>query len=486
MIRKKIETRTAHAGVIGLGYVGLPLMVAIANAGFRVTGIDICSQKVARLKRGISDVPDVTDAVLAPLIASGQVQVTTDYSVLRELDTVNICVPTPLGENRTPDMQCIVAAVQQIAKYLHTEQLVILESTTYPGTTEEIVLPTLACHMEIAAQTSDEGYPAMLDLSCNLTSPQGKTKGRDAAEEGCSPQFACLSTDSTEPIQVGRDFYLAFSPERIEPGNSTYFMTNTPKIVGGVTPKCTQVARTFYEQFINKTHAVSSPRTAEMVKLLENTFRSVNIGLINEVALICDRMDLDVWEIIDAAATKPFGFMPFYPGPGLGGHCIPVDPHYLSWKARTYQYHARFIELASEINSAMPKYVLDKISHALNLHRKPLNGSKLLILGVAYKKDVGDTRESPALEVIRLILDKKADFLYHDPYVPSLPLDGNLKTYRSEPLTAALVQSVDCVVILTDHGVIDYGWVVKHAPVVVDTRNATHTVQHGQEKIIKI
>lgn len=456
MILKKIETRTAHAGVIGLGYVGLPLMVAIANAGFRVTGIDICPQKIERLKHGISDVPDVTDAVLAPLIASEQIQVTTDYSVLRELDTANICVPTPLSENRTPDMQFIVAAVQQIAKYLHTEQLVILESTTYPGTTEEIVLPVLEA-----------------DFS------------RDAAEDSCNTKFPSFTTSSTEALQVGRDFYLAFSPERIEPGNSTYFMTNTPKIVGGVTSKCTQVAKTFYEQFINKTHTVSSPRTAEMVKLLENTFRSVNIGLINEVALICDRMDLDVWEIIGAAATKPFGFMPFYPGPGLGGHCIPVDPHYLSWKARTYQYHARFIELASEINSAMPKYVLDKIIHALNLHRKPLNGSKLLILGIAYKKDVGDTRESPAIEVIRLILDKKADFLYHDPYVPVLPLDG-LKTYRSEPLTATLVQSVDCVVILTDHALIDYGWVVEHASVVVDTRNATHAIQHGRGKIIKI
>ena len=264
-----------------------------------------------------------------------------------------------------PTCGLFIAAVQQVAQYLHPEQLIILESTTYPGTTEEVVLPE-------------------------------------------------LNTPSST-IQVGRDFYLAYSPERIEPGNSTYFMTNTPKIIGGVTPQCTHIAKTFYAQFISKTHTVSSPRTAEMVKLLENTFRSVNIGLINEVALICDRMDLDVWEIIDAAATKPFGFMPFYPGPGLGGHCIPIDPHYLSWKAQMYQYHARFIELATEINNEMPKYVLDKIIHALNLQRKPLNGAKLLILGVAYKKDIGDIRESPALEVIRLILDKKAEFIYHDP-----------------------------------------------------------------------
>ena len=440
MIIEKIETRTAHAGVIGLGYVGLPLMVALASAGFRVTGIDICSQKIERLKQGISDVPDVANTVLAPLIASGQIQVTTDFSVLQELTTVNICVPTPLRENRTPDMQFIVAAVEQVARYLHSGQLIVLESTTYPGTTEEFVLPMLTTDFnENAAQT----------------------------------------------LAVGRDFYLAYSPERIEPGNSTYAMTNTPKIIGGVTPRCTEVAQTFYAQFIHKTHTVSSSRTAEMVKLLENTFRSVNIGLINEVALICDRMDLDVWEIVDAAATKPFGFMPFYPGPGLGGHCIPVDPHYLSWKAEKYQYHARFIELASDINSEMPKYVVDKISHALNLQRKPLNGSKLLILGVAYKRDIGDTRESPALEVMRLILDKKAEFVYYDPYVESVSLNSN-ETYHSEQLTANLVQSADCVVILTDHSAIDYNWLVEHARSIVDTRNATRGVQKGQEKIIKI
>lgn len=441
MILEKIETRTARAGVIGLGYVGLPLTVAIARAGFRVTGIDICSEKIERLKQGTSDVPDVTNEVLAPLIRSGQIQVTTDFGVLRELDTVNICVPTPLRENRTPDMQFITAAVEQVAQHLHPEQLIILESTTYPGTTEEFILPELNAHF---------------------------SKDTSAA-----------------PTQVGRDFYLAFSPERIEPGNSTYSMTNTPKIIGGVTAQCTHVAETFYAQFINKTHTVSSPRTAEMVKLLENTFRSVNIGLINEVALICDRMDLDVWEIIDAAATKPFGFMPFYPGPGLGGHCIPIDPHYLSWKAQMYQYHARFIELATEINSEMPKYVVDKIIHALNLQRKPLNGAKLLILGIAYKKDIGDIRESPALEVIRLILDKKADFLYHDPYVKDLSLDDR-NIYHSEPLTANLVEDADCVVILTDHDVIDYAWLVEHAQLVVDTRNATRDVKKGQETIIKI
>ena len=441
MILEKIENRTAHAGVIGLGYVGLPLMVAVANAGFRTTGIDICSQKIERLKQGISDVPDVPNTALEPLMTSGRIQVTTDFSVLEDLDTVNICVPTPLREDRTPDMQYIVAASEQVAQRLHSEQLIVLESTTYPGTTEEVVLSILNTYLKKNAPI--------------------------------------------QSLEVGRDFYLAYSPERIEPGNSTYYVTNTPKIIGGVTPNCTDVAKTFYGQFINKTHTVSSSRTAEMVKLLENTFRSVNIGLINEVALICDRMDLDVWEIIDAAATKPFGFMPFYPGPGTGGHCIPVDPHYLSWKAQKYQYHARFIELASEINNEMPRYVVEKISHALNLQRKALNGSKLLILGVAYKKDVGDTRESPALEVIRLILDKKAEFVYHDPYVSNLSLDSKT-TYHSKPLTADLVQSADCVVILTDHGAVDYNWLVEHAQSVVDTRNATRRVQMGQKKIIKI
>ena len=456
MLLKKIESCTAHAGVIGLGYVGLSLIVAIAEAGFRVTGIDINPEKIERLKRGISDVPDVPDTILGPLIASGQIQVTTDYRVLSELDTINICVPTPLNENKTPDMQFITAAVEQIAQHLHSEQLIILESTTYPGTTEEIVLPK---------------------LQPNTSNTKLKTD--------CSTDPPSLSSDSTKSLQVGLDFYLAFSPERIEPGNSTYLMTNTPKIVGGVTSKCTQVAKTFYEQFINKIYTVSSPRIAEMAKLLENTFRSVNIGLINEVALICDRMDLDVWEIIDAAATKPFGFMPFYPGPGLGGHCIPIDPHYLSWQARNYNYHARFIELASEINSNMPKYVVGKVVHALNLHRKPINGSNVLILGVAYKKDIGDTRESPAFEVIRLMLDKGAHILYHDPHVSNIVL-GEGETYHSQTLTSALIESIDCVVILTDHSAVDYDLVVKHAVIVVDTRNATRSVQNGSNKIIKI
>lgn len=456
MILKKIESRSVHSGVIGLGYVGLPLMVAIANAGFRVTGIDICKQKLERLRNGISDVPDVPNSVLATFIKSGQIQVTDDYSVLSELDTVNICVPTPLSENNTPDMQYISAAVQQIAKHLRPEQLILLESTTYPGTTEEVVLP-------------------MLQKTFKNTTQLPATQINHSSD----------TSDTTDTLQVGKDFYLAYSPERIEPGNSTFFMTNTPKVIGGVTPTCTHIAKTFYEQYINKTHTVSSPRIAEMVKLLENTFRSVNIGLINEVALICDRMGLDVWEIIDAAATKPFGFMPFYPGPGTGGHCIPVDPHYLSWKARTYQYHARFIELASEINRSMPKYVVDKVIHALNQHRKALNGSKILIIGVAYKKDIGDTRESPAFDVMRLMLDNGAHILYHDPHVSNIILGGE-DIYHSETLTTSIIEGVDCVVILTDHSTINYELIVEHAATVVDTRNATHSLQNASSKIIKI
>ena len=433
MIQKKIETKSAHTGVIGLGYVGLPLMMTMAKAGFCVTGIDTSHQKVKRIQQGISDVPDVASADLAPFIQRGQIQVTTDYRVLSKLDTVNICVPTPLRKSKDPDMSFIISAVEGIIQYLHKNQLIILESTTYPGTTEEVVLPRLA----------------------------------------------------KSGLEIGKDFFLAFSPERIDPGNATYKMANTPKIVGGITPECTQVAKLFYEQFINKVHVVSSTQAAEMVKLLENTFRSVNIGLVNEMALMCDRMGMDVWEIVDAAATKPFGFMPFYPGPGLGGHCIPIDPHYLSWKAKTYEFYARFIELASEINGSMPKYVFDKIVGALNRHRMAVNGSKILIVGVAYKKDVGDTRESPAIDVIRMIVNEGGKILYHDPYVPELQIDG-VESYTSQELTSNLVQNSDCIAIITDHTNIDYEWIVKHAVVVVDARNTTKLVEVHRDKIIKI
>jgi UDP-N-acetyl-D-glucosamine dehydrogenase len=433
MIHQKIETRTLRAGVIGLGYVGLPLMITMAKADFAVTGIDISPEKIERLQRGISDVLDVPSENFAPFIERGQIQVTTDYAVLSELDTVNICVPTPLRKSKEPDMSFIIAAVEGVAQYLHKGQLIILESTTYPGTTEEIVLSKL----------------------------------------------------QASGLTVGDDFSLAFSPERIDPGNRIYVTANTPKIVGGITPKCTQIAKLFYEQFVNEVYTVSSTRAAEMVKLLENTFRSVNIGLVNEMALMCDRMGLDVWEIVDAAATKPFGFMPFYPGPGLGGHCIPVDPHYLSWKAKTYEFYARFIELASEINGSMPKYVFDKIVDALNRQRKAVNGSRILIMGVAYKREVGDTRESPAIDVIRMIVDRGSQVVYHDAYVPTLRIDG-AQPYVCQQLTAELVQNADCVVIMTDHTNIDYEWLVSHAAMVVDTRNATKSVSSYRDRIIKI
>ena len=456
MLIEKLESCRAHAGVIGLGYVGLPLAVAIAHAGFNVTGIDINQKKIDRLIQGSSDIPDVSDKILKQLINGKKIQFTSDFKILSELDTINICVPTPLNKNRTPDIQYIQAAAEKIAQNMHAEQLILLESTTYPGTTEEIVLPILL---------SDDDCPQVDNTNNNAKHRPKK--------------------NTSNALKVGRDFYLAYSPERIEPGNSTYLLKNTPKIIGGITKKCTQMAKTFYEQFINKTYTVSSPRIAEMSKLLENTFRSVNIGLINEVALICDRLELDVWEIIDAAATKPFGFMPFYPGPGTGGHCIPIDPHYLSWKARTHKHSTRFIDLASEINSSMPKYVLDKVSHALNLHKKPMNGSRILIIGVAYKKDIGDTRESPAFEVIRLMLDKGADILYHDPHVSNIVIDGN-DIYHSEALTDSVVQEADCVVIITDHSNIDYSMIVKNATVIVDTRNATCTLQNESNNIIKI
>ena len=438
MIHQKIEARTIRAGVVGLGYVGLPLMVAIAKAGFSVTGIDTAISKVKQLQQGISYVPDVPSENVAPFVERGQIQATTNYQALKDLDTVNICVPTPLRKSKDPDMSFILSAVEKAAQYLHKDQLIILESTTYPGTTEEVVLPQL----------------------------------------------------EATGLKVGSDFFLAFSPERIDPGNRIYTTVNTPKIVGGITPACTQIAKRFYEEFINEVHPVSSTRTAEMVKLLENTFRSVNIGLVNEMALMCDRMNLDVWEIVDAAATKPFGFMPFYPGPGLGGHCLPVDPLHLSWKAKTYEFYARFIELASEINSSMPEYVLDKVVSALNRQRKAVNGSKVLIIGVAYKKDVGDIRESPAIDMVRLLADRGGEILYHDPYVPEFH-SGNTadhlpNRYVSQTLTVELVRHVDCVAIMTDHSNIDYNWLVSYADVVVDARNATKLVNDYRDKIIKI
>ncbi|MDP6114777.1 MAG: nucleotide sugar dehydrogenase [Planctomycetota bacterium] len=431
-LEQRIRDKSAHIGVVGMGYVGLPLGVAMAKAGFRTTCIDVDPRKVELVNQGRSHVQDIPDEVLAPLVKDGLLDASDDPAVISELDAISICVPTPLRKTKEPDMTFIDKAVGMIAENMKTGSLIVLESTTYPGTTEEVALHRLE---------------------------QGGWK-------------------------VGEDFLLAFSPERIDPGNKTYTVENTPKIVGGITARCTEVAAVYYEQFIEEVVRVSSARAAEMVKLLENTFRAVNIGLVNELALMCDRMDIDVWEIVDAAATKPFGFMPFYPGPGLGGHCLPVDPHYLSWKAKTYEFYARFIELASEINSSMPEYVFQKISIGLNQHRKCINGSKVLVLGVSYKRDVGDIRESPALDVMELLRRAGADLAYHDPYVEKLAI-GALNL-RSTSLEDDTVGNADCVVLMTDHTCFDLSSIAARASLIIDTRNATKNVGGDRANIIKL
>jgi UDP-N-acetyl-D-glucosamine dehydrogenase len=431
-LEEKIKNRTALVGIIGMGYVGLPLAVELGKENFRIIGIDVKKDKVDLVNSGRSDIDDVKDEDLQPLVKAGKIEATTDFSALEKVDCVAICVPTPLSKTKDPDVSYILAAVEQVEKYLHPGQLVILESTTYPGTTEELILPKLE-----------------------------KTG-----------------------LKVGKDFFLAFSPERVDPGNKSYTTKNTPRVVGGVTPQCTQIAKFFYEQTIIQAIPVSSTKGAEMVKLLENTFRSVNIGLVNEVALMCDRLKIDVWEIIDAANTKPFGFMRFYPGPGLGGHCIPIDPHYLSWKLKSLNYYARFIELAGDINSRMPEYVVERVNRALNERKKSLKGSKILVLGVAYKKDIKDVRESPALDVIKLLENGGAEVSYNDPHVPSIRM--NESVVRSVKLTQALLQSADCAVILTDHTAYDYDWIVQNSQLVMDTRNATKNVEQRQKKIVKL
>lgn len=431
-LEKKIKNRTAVVGVIGMGYVGLPLAVGLGKENFKVIGIDINSDKVNLVNSGKSDIDDVKDKDLKPLVRAGKIKATTDFAVLKKVDCITICVPTPLSKTKDPDVSYILAAVKEVQKYLHPGQLVILESTTYPGTTEELILPILE-------------------------------------ETG---------------LKVGKDFFLAFSPERVDPGNKNYTIKSTPRVVGGITPLCTRIAKLFYEQTITDAVPVSSTKSAEMVKLLENTFRSVNIGLVNEVALMCDRLKIDVWEIIDAANTKPFGFMPFYPGPGLGGHCIPIDPHYLSWKLKSLNYYARFIELAGDINSHMPEYVVERISRALNKNKKSLKGSKILVLGVAYKRDIRDVRESPALDVIKLLQNAGAEVKYTDPHVPSIRMDNS--EMKSVRLTRKLVQGSDCVAIITDHSAYDYDLIVRNAQLVMDTRNATKDVKKNREKIVKL
>ncbi len=419
-LRRKIESRQARVGIVGLGYVGLPLATEFARAGFSVTGIDIDPGKVASLSRGDSYVKDVPTPALKQLVESGQLGATTDFSVVAQLDTINIAVPTPLRKTKDPDMSYILNACQEIAKYLHPGMLVILESTTYPGTTEELLLPMLE-------------------------------------ESG---------------LKAGVDLFLCFSPERVDPGNPQYQTKNIAKVVGGVTAACTEMGALFYGQALEHVVPVSSTQVAEMVKLLENTFRMINIGLVNEIALMCDRMDINVWEVIDAAATKPFGFMPFYPGPGLGGHCIPIDPFYLSWKTKQAGIEARFIELAGYINGQMPHFVVDKIKNALNEHSKPLKGSRVHVLGVAYKRDIDDVRESPALDIIHLLGKRGAIVTYSDPFVPKLRADGFL-AHDMEAIAAEHGASEsDCVVIVTDHRAFDYWRILDRSKLIVDTRNA--------------
>ena len=416
-LKKRIHDKTARVGVLGLGYVGLPLAVEFARAGFDVTGIDVQQSKVDRFNSGHSYIKDVKDGVFEPLVRSGKLRATTDFSAIRDLDTIDICVPTPLRKTKDPDMSYVISATDAIAEYIHPGLLVMLESTTYPGTTDELLLPKLA------------------------------GKG----------------------LEVGKDFFLCFSPERVDPGNPKYQTSNIPKVVGGITPACTEIGALFYSQALEKVVPVSSTRVAEMVKLLENTFRMINIGLVNELALMCSRMNIDVWEVIDAAATKPFGFMPFYPGPGLGGHCIPIDPFYLSWKSKEAGIEARFIELAGYINGRMPEFVVEKIQNALNDAAKPVRGSHIHVLGVAYKKNIDDVRESPALDIMLLLERLGAVVTFSDPYVRRIQTSAG---YLEAQDMYSSVAAADCVVIVTDHSAVDYTSVVERSKLILDTRNA--------------
>ena len=424
---RRLESGDVTVGVIGLGYVGLPLAVEEARSGLHVIGFDVSEPIVKGVNAGLSHIKDLTNEDVRSLTESGRLEATSDMGRLAECDAISICVPTPLSKTRDPDVSYIVSATQAVQRGLRKGQLVVLESTTYPGTTREMLLPAL--------------------------------------EAG--------------GMKVGEDFYLCFSPERVDPGNAKWLIKNTPKVIGGVTEACTRVGRALYERFIDTVVPVSSCEVAELTKLLENTFRSVNIGLVNETAIVSDRLGVDVWEVIEAASTKPFGFMRFTPGPGLGGHCIPVDPHYLSWKMRTLNYKTRFIDLAGEINAEMPAFVVDKVRQALNNRRKPVRGSRVLLLGMAYKKDISDVRESPALDVLRLLVADGAEVEYHDPYVPSVNEEGHC--FESVPLTAERLAAADAAVILTDHTSFDFAWIHQHANILVDTRNATAKVPGARE-----
>jgi UDP-N-acetyl-D-glucosamine dehydrogenase len=429
-LKERLEAGDVTLGVVGLGYVGLPLVVEMAKSGSRVIGFDVTAEKVERVNAGDSYIPDVPTDELRVLVEQGLVSATTDFARVAECDAVAICVPTPLNEMKEPDTSYMEAAARSVTPFLHPEMLITLESTTYPGTTEEVIQPIL--------------------------------------ESG--------------GLKVGRDLCLAFSPERVDPGNPVYQTKNTPKVVGGVTPECTDAAVAMYSRFIDNVVPVTSTRAAEMTKLLENIFRCVNIALMNELLQVSERMDINIWEVVDAAKTKPFGFMPFYPGPGLGGHCIPIDPFYLSWKARQYDFHTEFIELAGKTNEAMPYYVVKRLMEALNEQRKPLAGSKVLVLGVAYKSDIDDMRESPAIKIVDLLCEKEARVSYHDPYVPTFSADNT--TLSSVPLTAEVLADSDAVVVVTGHSDVDYALVAEKAPLVLDTRNALK--DHSGDNIVRL
>lgn len=430
----QLRAKKARIGILGLGYVGLPLAVVFAEAGFIVTGIDPDQRKVEALNKGVSYIPDVPTETVAKLVKSGHLKATADFSALKEIEAVSICVPTPLRKTGDPDMSFIMSATEELARYMHTGMVVVLESTTYPGTTREMLLPKLG------------------------------------AEKG---------------LTVGENFFLAFSPERVDPGREDWTTINTPKIMGGITEACSEVAAAWYSQALKTIHPVSSAEAAEMAKLLENTFRMINIGLVNEMAIMCERLGVDVWEVIEAAASKPFGFMKFTPGPGLGGHCIPIDPLYLSWKMKTFNYNAHFIELASEINTNMPRYVVNRVMEAMNARGELLKGSKCLVLGAAYKPDIDDLRESPALDVIGLLQKNGAEVSYHDPYIPHLHTHNGLEM-ESVPDLMAAVRASDCVVIVTNHKVYDYQAILEAAKFIFDSRNALGRAGKESPKVVRL
>ena len=429
-LKNKIENRDAQIGVIGLGYVGLPLAMEFVRAGFHVTGIDVDQEKVKKLNRGENYIQDIKDESVKNAVEMNQLSATSDFSVIQNLDAISICVPTPLNKQKNPDISFINQVMENMKDFIHHDMLIVLESTSYPGTTRELILPEM----------------------------------------------------ESKEFRAGHDFYLCFSPERVDPGNEKYKTANTPKILGGVTPKCGEMGKFLYETIVEQVVRVSSPETAEMVKLLENTFRAINIGLANEVAIMCEKLGIDVWEVIDAAATKPFGFMKFTPGPGLGGHCIPIDPHYLSWKLKTLDYNARFIELAAEMNTSMPLHMVDLVREGLNHNGKGIFGSQIIIIGVAYKKNVNDVRESPALDVMKLLKNDGAELSFYDPYVSFVGLNGN-RMMGIETLTKETLNNSDAIVILTDHDQIDFQFVEENSDLIIDSRNV---IKNDHPNVIKL